>query len=143
MVLELKQIIKGTSPFAEMLGIRVTRFGDGVGQCALEIREELLNLHRSVHGGVIYSLADVGMGVALHSLLDPGELCSTIEIKMNYFLPARGQRLVCTSRILQKGKSIAVLEAEIKDRNRLIAKGMGTFAVLSAAGNSGKEKTNQ
>ena len=141
--MELKKIIKGTSPFAEMLGIQVAGFGDGVGQCALEIREEMLNLHGSVHGGVIYSLADIGMGVALHSLLDQGEGCSTIEIKMNYFVPARGKRLVCTSRVLQKGRSIAVLEAEIKDRRRLIAKGMGTFAVLSAVGSSGKEKTNQ
>jgi acyl-CoA thioesterase len=138
--MELKKIIKGRSPFAEMLGIRVDGFGDGVGQCFLEIREEMLNLHGSVHGGVIYSLADIGMGVALHSLLDPGELCSTIEIQMNYFVPARGQRLVCASRVLQKGKSIAVLEAEIKDRQRLIAKGMGTFAVFSAVGNSGKGK---
>ena len=127
-------IIKGTSPFAEMLGIQVTGFGDGAGQCALEIRGDMLNLHRSVHGGVIYSLADIGMGVALYSLLDPGEQCSTIEIKMNYFEPARGKRLVCNSRVLQKGRSIAVLEAEIKDRDRLVAKGMGTFAVLSAGG---------
>jgi acyl-coenzyme A thioesterase PaaI-like protein len=55
---------------------------------------------------------------------------------MNYFVPARGKRLACTSRVLQKGKSIAVLEAEIKDRGRLIAKGMGTFAVLGVVGNS-------
>jgi acyl-CoA thioesterase len=143
LMVELKKIIKGTSPFAEMLGIRVVGVGDGVGECALEIREEMLNLHGSVHGGVIYSLADIGMGVALHSLLGQGERCSTIEIKMNYFMPARGKGLVCTSRVLQRGKSIAVLEAEIKDRGRLIAKGMGTFAVLAAGGNSGKEKTNQ
>ena len=138
--MDLKKIIKGTSPFAEMLGIQVTGFGDGAGECALEIREEMLNLHRSVHGGVIYSLADIGMGVALYSLLGQGEQCSTIEIKMNYFVPARGQRLVCTSRVLQKGKTIAVLEAEVKDRGRLVAKGMGTFAVLAATGFSGKGK---
>ena len=134
--MNLKEIIGGTSPFAEMLGVRVDRFGDGAGQCSLEIREEMLNMHRAVHGGVIYSLADIGMGVALYSLLDQGEQCSTIEIKINYFVPARGQRLVCTSRVLQKGKTIAVLEAEVKDRGRLVAKGMGTFAVLAAVGSS-------
>lgn len=136
--MDLKEIIKGNSPFAEMLGIRVTGFGDGAGECALEIRAEMLNLHRSVHGGVIYSLADIGMGVALYSLLGQGEQCSTIEIKINYFVPARGQRLVCTSRVLQKGRTIAVLEAEVKDRGRLIAKGMGTFSILAAGGNPGK-----
>jgi acyl-CoA thioesterase len=138
--MNLNEIIKGTSPFAEMLGVRVDRFGDGAGQCSLEIREEMLNMHRAVHGGVIYSLADIGMGVALYSLLDQGEQCSTIEIKMNYFVPARGRCLVCTSRVLQKGKTIAVLEAEVKDRGRLVAKGMGTFAVLAANRFSGKGK---
>ena len=136
--MNLKEIIGGTSPFAEMLGVRVDRFGDGAGQCSLEIREEMLNMHRAVHGGVIYSLADIGMGVALYSLLDQGEKCSTVEIKINYFLPARGKRLVCASRVLRKGRSIAVLEAEIKDRGRMIAKGLGTFTVLSAVGHSGK-----
>lgn len=136
----LKEVIKGTSPFAEMLGVLVEGFGDGAGRCALEIREEMLNLHQSVHGGVIYSLADIGMGVAIHSLLGRQESCSTIEIKINYLKPACGRSLVCQARVLQKGKSIAFGEADIFDGDTLIARGTGTFAVHPGGQHNGRGK---
>ncbi|MBI5582805.1 MAG: PaaI family thioesterase [Deltaproteobacteria bacterium] len=129
--MKLKDIINGTSPFAEKLGIEVSQFDPGAAQCELAIKKYMLNKHASVHGGVIYSLADVAMGVALYARLNrPKQQCATIEIKMNYLRPALGDRLVCKARVLQQGKSIAVVEAEIEDRDTLIAKALGTFAVL-------------
>jgi acyl-CoA thioesterase len=130
--LELKEIINGTSPFAEELGVEVTQFDPNECRCALDIKPFMRNMHRSVHGGVIYSLADVAMGVALYSRLNrPQQQCSTIEIKMNYLRPALGERLLCTARVIQKGRSIAVVEAEIADGEGLVAKALGTFAILS------------
>jgi acyl-CoA thioesterase len=50
---------------------------------------------------------------------------------MNYLRPAVGERLLCTARVIQKGRSIAVVEAEIADGEGLVAKALGTFAILS------------
>jgi acyl-CoA thioesterase len=136
--LELKDIIGGTSPFAEMLGIAVTQFETGESRCELAIEPFMRNMHRSVHGGVIYSLADVGMGVALHARLARlRETCATIELKINYLKPARGDRLSCRARVLQQGKSIAVVEADIGDGDALVARALGTFTVFSARGQGG------
>jgi acyl-CoA thioesterase len=129
--MKLKDVINGTSPFAEKLGIEVSQFEQGTARCGLEIKGFMRNKHKSVHGGVIYSLADVGMGVALYSRLNrPKQQCATIEIKMNYLRPALGDRLVCNARVLQQGKSFAVVEAEVADRETLVAKALGTFAVF-------------
>jgi acyl-CoA thioesterase len=130
--LKLKNVIGGTSPFAEKLGIEVAQFEPSGSRCGLAIKPFMRNLHGSVHGGVIYSLADVGMGVALYALLNrPGEQLSTIEIKMNYLRPALGDRLICAARVIQKGKAIAVVEAQIEDGGALIAKALGTFSVFA------------
>jgi acyl-CoA thioesterase len=130
MKIEWNASLKGVSPFAESLGVQIIKFNEGLCQCSIEIKDYMLNIHRSVHGGVIYSLADIGMGAALYSALQKDERCSTIEIKINYLKPAFTDKLICDAKVLQKGKSIAVLESEIKSEDSLIAKAMGTFSIF-------------
>lgn len=132
MSINLDDLISRFSPFAKLLGIRLEKFADGYSQCSLEIRDELRNIHRAAHGGVSYSLADVGMGVALYSVLEGDEQCTTIEIKINYLKPAADGHLICESRVIQKGKNIAVLEADVKNQDKLIAKAIGTFSIFNA-----------
>jgi acyl-CoA thioesterase len=126
----LGEKFKGRSPFAELLGVQIEQGERGASQCLLEIKAFMLNIHKSVHGGVIYSLADIGMGVALFSLLEAGEQCATIEIKVNYLKPAYVDNLSCQARVIQKGRNIAVLEADVKDNTILIAKALGTFSIF-------------
>jgi thioesterase superfamily protein len=42
----------------------------------LEVEARHLNPDGTLHGGVIYSLADTAMGAALFSRLEPGEQCA-------------------------------------------------------------------
>jgi acyl-CoA thioesterase len=45
-------------PFAELLGIRAKSVGDGRARFELEVEAKHLNPNGTVHGGVIYSLAN-------------------------------------------------------------------------------------
>jgi acyl-CoA thioesterase len=71
-------------PFADLLGMRPKSIGDRQARFELEVAARHLNPNGTLHGGVIYSVADTAMGAALFSRLDPGEQCATLEIKMNY-----------------------------------------------------------
>ena len=53
---------KGFHPFGELIGLDFTRCEGGFSQGILEVEARHLNPHNVVHGGVIYSLADTGMG---------------------------------------------------------------------------------
>ena len=129
MPLDANENLTERSPFSKSLGVKIEQFNNGYCLCTLEIKDHLLNTHKAVHGGVIYSLADIGMGAALYSTLDD-ERCSTIEIKINYLNPAHTGNLLCEAKVIQKGRSIAVLEAEIKSDEKVIAKAMGTFTIF-------------
>ena len=107
------------------------------GCCSLEIKEDLFNPNGVVHGGVIYSLADTGMGGALHSRLKEGELCSTVEIKIVYFRPVVSGTLRCDSEVIRRGKRLAFTESEIHRGDRLIAKATGTFSIFKSEGGLG------
>lgn len=118
-------------PFAHLIGLH---FGaapqDGRSLCWLEVAEPLLNPHAVLHGGVLFSMADTGMGAALYSLLAPTETTTTIEIKINYLQAVTQGRLECATRTLDKSAFIGVLESEIRNGETLVATALGTFAIV-------------
>jgi acyl-CoA thioesterase len=118
-------------PFADLIGLTFESAEPRASRCRVPIRPELLNPHGVVHGAIAYALADTGMGGALYPLLDEGESCSTIEIKIVYLSSAREGDLVCDTRVVRKGSRVAVLESEIFESDRLVAKALGTYSVHS------------
>lgn len=116
--------------FGRELGIHYERAEGGTSLLSLEIAPRHLNPNRVLHGAVSYSLADDGMGAALFSLLGDDEACATIEIKMNYLKPVTEGRLVCETRVVRKGRSIAVLESTVSVHGEPIAIGLGTYAIM-------------
>ena len=117
-------------PFAELIGLVFDDRNKDFSYCKLTINENLYNPYYTVHGGVIYSMADTGMGSALAHLLETNESCATIEIKITYFKPVRNGILECKSIVVHKGKTIASLESEVLNNGKLVAKAYGTFSIF-------------
>jgi len=126
---EFKGEQKGFNPFGELIGLRYTGFDNESSQITLPVEKRLFNPHKVLHGGVIYSLADTGMGMALYPYLEDDELCTTVEIKIGYFGSVRTGLLTCDSRVINKGRKIASMESEISNDKTLIAKASGTFYI--------------
>jgi acyl-CoA thioesterase len=120
-------------PFAKLIGLHyASRPALGQSACWLEAGEHLFNPGGVLHGGVVFSMADTGMGSALHSLLEPGQFTTTIEIKINYLLPVKTGRLDCVSRVIHKTARQGVVESNIRLGEDLVATALGTFAILVA-----------
>jgi acyl-CoA thioesterase len=121
---------RGFNPFADLMGLVVSRPRDGRCRASFTVAAEHLNPNRVAHGGTLYTMADTAMGAAIHSVLERGVACVTIELKINYLKPVREGRVTCTAKVIQCGKRVAVVEADIKNRGMLVAKALGTFAVI-------------
>ena len=120
-------------PFAELLGMRVKSIGDGRARFELAVEAKHLNPNGTLHGGVVYSLADSAMGAALFAQLEPGEMCVTLEIKMQYLSVVMGGTVAVEAAVVNKTKRIGVLEAKVfGDEDRLVALATGTFYIQSA-----------
>ena len=52
-----------------------------------------------VHGGVLYTLADTGMGAFMETL-PAGHYCATIEIKIAHFRPAKEGTVRCVTELV-------------------------------------------
>ncbi len=117
-------------PFAKLIDLRYLEQAAGQSRCKVTVSEKHLNPNRVVHGAVIFALADVGMGSAVHPTLADGEICATVEIKINYFKPVREGELVCTTTLVNRGKTLANLDSSIHCGDVLVAKANGTYAIF-------------
>lgn len=118
-------------PFAELVHLSVVEQRAGYSKCCLLVAEIHLNPHGVVHGAVIYALADTGMGAAIYPTLAAGELCATVEIKINYFKPVTSGELVCVTELVNRGKSIANLDASVYSGETVVAKANGNYAIFT------------
>lgn len=118
-------------PYYRLLGLQ-TEAGTAPGHARirLEGRPELANARGDIHGGVVASLLDAAMGVAVRSAYKEGEGAATVSITVNYLEPGRGA-LVATARVTRAGQSLASVEAEVLDQEaRRVAHGIATMRIL-------------
>ena len=129
---EAGQLILDSQPFSRYLCAELIAFQKGQAILALIIRDDFLQQHGFVHGGVISYLIDHAITFAGGSVL--GEKVVTAEYKVNYTRPARGQRLVATATVESFGLHLAVCRCEVLaingDKEKCCAIGQGTVARL-------------
>ena len=131
-------------PAALLMGFRWVHVGPGWAVVKLKASAEHENLMGSMHGGIFASLADAAMGGAMGSTLVNDEAHTTLELKINFLKPVWDSDLTAKGRIIKRGRTISLAEAEIFDqKENLVAKSTGTFMVLNgkkAKGRGMKER---
>ena len=121
-------------PFADLVGFSVTERTEKHCVTELALEEKHLNPNGVVHGGVLYTLADTGMGGALMAALPEGHYCATIEIKIAYFRPAKEGVVRCVTELVHLGRRTASLESRLELEGKTLARAYGTFMILSHDG---------
>jgi uncharacterized protein (TIGR00369 family) len=123
------------STFYALLDMRIESLGEGSSRMVMPVDSRLFNSGGVLHGGALASIADASIAAALATLIDHDrEMMATVEMKINYMAPVRGGDIVCESRIIQKGKSVAVGESSLySGEGKLLAKATATFLVRERA----------
>ena len=115
-----------------LLGMKIISAEAGTGRVGIAVDERLMHPQQIVHGGVIFTLADTAMSMALLPLLPQGAPFGTVEAKINFMLPVRAGELLAEGTIVHMGRSTAVTEATVYNivdgEQRAIAKVLGTFS---------------
>ena len=124
-------------PLAEALHISNDGAKDGHATYRLRVVPEMLNPHGVLHGGAVYVMVDYSMGGATMSVLPPGDICATIEIKISYLAGVRDGTLTAQTSIIKAGRRVVFLESKVTDdHGKLVATASGSFAVIPAGDRS-------
>ena len=121
-------------PFVEHLGFELQRLEPGIGEIAIDLREDLTNSWGVAHGGLLMTLMDIAMAHAARSPLETGgEVLPgvvTIEMKTSFMRPGE-DRLLGTGRRMHRTASLAFCEASVVDhRGQLVGHSTGTFKYM-------------
>lgn len=132
-------------PYYRLLGLR-TEPGTPAGEARIRLdgRPDLTNARGDIHGGVVASLLDAAMGVAVRSSYPGGEGATTVSITVNYLEPGRGS-LLAKAVVMRAGGSLASVRSEVEDSSgRRVAHAVATMRILrppAAASARGNEST--
>lgn len=121
-----------TIPFVEQLGIRLVELSRERAIVSLKRRPELLNSWGAAHGGVIMTMLDLVMSMAVRGHYnDASAGVLTVDMSIG-FLNAGKDDVFAEGRVLHAGRSTAFCEAEARDaEGRILAKAIGTFKLLA------------
>jgi uncharacterized protein (TIGR00369 family) len=124
-------------PFATLLRIKLTRVHrDGITiECAL--RHDLTNSVGVAHGGVAATLADAAVGVAINRHFGGRRPFTTVEMKINYFLPVAEGRILARSRLLRIGSTLCVGSVALTNSQGVqLGTALVTYMLLDARKNN-------
>ncbi|MDD3958923.1 MAG: PaaI family thioesterase [Clostridiaceae bacterium] len=109
---------------AELLGIRLAAVDIGYSLAELTIRQDHLNGVGTLHGGIIFSLADYAFAVAVNS---GGVPTLAVNANISYFKPPRGPVVRAEAKVISSGRKVCCCEVEIRDDDGTpVAKFSGT-----------------
>ena len=108
-----------------------------------QMKEDLIgNMHyRTLHGGVISSILDITgghtvflkqfseiKGLPLEKQFRRITQIGTIDLRIDYLAPGKGEFFISTGYLLRRGNKVAVVRMELhNDREELIAAGTGSY----------------
>ena len=132
-------------PFNQLVGIQVDSMSTEKVHMHVLMREELIGNHVQgiLHGGVIASILDVAGGAmaligafqrlpelpAMERMMSLSKL-GTIDMRVDYLRPGRGQRFDAVATLLRAGNKVVVVRTELhNDAGSLIAVGTGSYLV--------------
>jgi uncharacterized protein (TIGR00369 family) len=118
------------SAYFKTLGCHVVQLDEGVAVVALPLEPHLRNRGNVMHGGALFSLVDITMGLACSSAHGFDKQSVTVECKINYMRAVAEGEVICTSTVLHAGRRTLVVEAEVRQNDKLVAKAQGTFAIV-------------
>jgi acyl-CoA thioesterase len=119
-------------PFSALLGFRYISVDDVEGVVEADPGPEHCNGGGIVHGGFLASILDTATGWAVHARLPEGTAAPHVHLSIQYVRAAvPGEKLVCRARCITVGGRIGSTEAEITQRGVVVARAVGTHAVLS------------
>ncbi len=129
-------------PFVEQLGIRLIERSRERAIVSLKRRPELLNSWGAAHGGVIMTMLDLVMSMAVRGYYNISAGVLTVDLSIG-FLNASEDDVFAEGRVLHAGRSTAFCEGEARNADgRILAKAIGTFKLLPDKKDT-KEKSQQ
>ena len=136
MLISMEQIAQfNTNPLYQTTGIQVLSAGDGRAVSELKPPGNVCwPFPGQPHGGILFTQMDTTMAWAVVSAAGEGTNCSTVNMEIQYPLPAKGPVFTCEAEVLHRTGRSCFVRGESRDpAGKLVAMAQATFRILTKA----------
>ena len=103
----------GKQTAMQSLGAVISRVKPGEVEIEMPYRADFTQQHGFVHGGIVTAIVDSACGYAALSLSAPETAVLTVEYKVNFLAPAKGDRLLARGEVVRPGSTVTVCKGDV------------------------------
>ena len=119
------------------IGAELVSVEPGQVQLGLPYRADLTQHHGYLHAGIVTTIVDSACGAAAYSLMPVGSGVLTVEYKVNFLAPAKGDYMLATGQVIKPGRTLTFCEGRViakqGDEEKLIVTMQATMMCLPQA----------
>lgn len=116
------------------IGANMVTIEPGKVEIDFAYRESLTQQHDYIHAGIITTVVDSACGYAAYTLMPIDSEVLTIEYKVNFMSPAKGERFKAIGRVVKSGRIISVCSGDViaieKDKEKIVATMLATMMMV-------------
>ena len=128
----LRERLQGTA-FYRWPGIELVDASPWHAEIVFQAGPEHVNLQGLVHGGMLATVADTAMGLAVRTSLESGRRHVTVQLSIEFLSPGKSGRIVAHGHTVKIGRQLGFAEAEVVDaRGHVLARARSTLSVTAA-----------
>lgn len=111
---EVKKFISINDRFGKLAGVELLEIGVGYAKGRMVVRDDLLNSVDTVHGGAIFTLADVVFAAASNA---HGKVSVAANVNISYMNAARSGVLIAEAEEVSRGNRIANYTVTVRNED--------------------------
>ena len=114
----------------ELLGMEVTEMSQGHAVVTMLVREDMLNGHAIVHGGLLFTLADTAFAMACNT---EGSMTVSTGAEIVFFAPGHAGDVLTATAVLrsQRGRN-GIYDVEVRNDAGIVAEFRGHSRTVPA-----------
>ena len=123
--------------FMHTVGIQLMAIQEGMVTAQLDLVKAHMQQSLVVHGGVTATIADIAMGFAAYTLVEPSQSTVTSDLNVHYLKPGKGQFIEAIGTVIKAGQYLYYCECDVfsfddVDQKTLIARAHATMCAVNA-----------
>ena len=116
------------------IGAKLIKVSPGEVHIELPFNLALTQQHAYMHAGIIATIVDNACGFAAYTLMPATSEVLAVEYKINFLLPAKGEKFIGIGKVIKPGRTLTVCRGEVwacdQDQKQLIATMQATAVTL-------------
>jgi uncharacterized protein (TIGR00369 family) len=116
------------------IGANIVNIEPGKVEIDFAFSKSLTQQHDYIHAGIITTVVDSACGYAAYTLMPEDSEVLTIEYKVNFMSPAKGELFKAIGRVIKPGRNIMVCAGDViaidQDKEKTVATMLATMMMV-------------